>query len=308
MTTDTCAIGVDIGGTKIAAALVTADGAAKSIQKQPTPSSSPPDIIETVAAMCRDLMLSTDAPISGIGIGATGQVDVERGMITYGGDAVRAWAGVRLADEVAQRTGMRVIVDNDVNAMALGEAQFGAGRGINSGLYVMVGTGIGGALVINGELWRGARWSAGEIGHTLVDWRGERRCPCGQMGHLEGYAAGPAMARHYCALTGQPPHGDLRRVAECARDGDTAARDVIVEGARILGLALGGLVSAFDPDVLVISGGVPQLGDLWWQPFEAALRESPVPAAQGVDLRRAALGTGAVLIGAAWLAMARGAA
>ena len=128
------------------------------------------------------------------------------------------------------------------------------------------------------------------------------------MGHLEGYAAGPAMARHYCTLTGQPPHGDLRLVAERARKGDAVARDVIVEGAHILGLALGGLVSAFDPEILVISGGVSELGDLWWQPFEAALRESPVPAAQGVDLRRAALGTDAVLIGAAWLAMERGAA
>lgn len=302
-----CALGVDIGGTKIASAIVTREGQVLHRQHDITPLHDiPAGVIEVVARHCRTLLATAaqeQHPVAGIGVGTAGQVNIDTGAITYAVATLPGWQGAPLAASLRERTGLPVIVDNDVNALAAGEARFGAGRGFNSGLYVAVGTGIGGAVIIQGRPWRGAHWSAGEIGHILVDWQSDRMCNCGQPGHLEAYAAGPAIAQRYHALTSTVGPDDLRPIARRAAQGDATARQVIAEGARILGLALGGMLNVLDPDVLVIGGGVAEMGELWWLPFEAALRECPMPAAQKVALRRAELGVEAVLIGAAWLAL-----
>ncbi len=312
-----CALGVDIGGTKIAAALVDAHGRVTGRQTTPTPVV---DGAAAILAAALDLSRRVLATHSGpkavaVGVGSAGEIDVTRGVVTYASANLPGWAGLDLAAAFTAATGLPAVIDNDVNALAIGECQFGAGRGFRDVLCVAVGTGIGGALVLDGQLRRGANWAAGEIGHLIAAWDGDRVCSCGHRGHLEAYAAGPALAARYRQLATTWPEGsaraqpavadptDLRAVAALARAGDPLARRVIAEGAEILGLCLAGLLDALDPQALVIGGGVTELGNLWWQPLEAALRSNPLPGPAQIPLRRTQLGADSVLIGAAWLAL-----
>jgi glucokinase len=304
MNQSVAAIGIDIGGTKIAAAVVNGAGAVTDLHTVPTPET--PRIIATMAALCRDLLALAQQrgqPIGCVGVGAAGQVNSQAGEIVYAVETLPGWTGTPVAAQLGALVGLPVLVENDVNAVAAGEMRFGAGRGFQRALYAAIGTGIGGALIANGHIEAGAHWSAGEIGHTMIDIERRRMCNCGQAGHLEAYASGPAMARRYCQLTGIAEHRDLRAVTRLAEAGDPQARAAIEEGARIFGLALNGMVSLYDPEVLVIGGGVPEVGPLWWTPFEAALRQGNMPAPKQVALRRAELGWQAALVGAAALAL-----
>jgi glucokinase len=298
-------VGIDIGGTKIAAALVRRNGGCELFREVATPvSDGPLAIMNAVMDLTRVLLEAAARrgwDIVGIGIGTAGQINTQTGIVTYAVDTIPGWAGTEIADQICDRFGLKVAVENDVNAMAIAEMQFGAGHNLQSALYVGVGTGIGGALILDGRLWHGAHWSAGELGHMVAAWDGDRMCNCGQAGHLEAYAAGPAIARRYCQLAGWPESPDLRAVASAAAKGDRLAIQAIAEGAHILGVVLAGLVDVFDPQALIVGGGVAQLDDIWWMPFEQALRANPLPAAKGVKIRRSQLGNQAVVVGAAWL-------
>jgi glucokinase len=292
-------IGIDIGGTKIAGAVVAADGSLQHKTQVPTPQHSE-GVLQAIIDMCRQLQ--THAEISGIGIGTAGLVDFDAGKINYASN-INGWAGTEAAREVSAAVGLPVRVDNDVNAMALGEASFGAGRGYSSGLYVTVGTGIGGAIILDGKLWRGALWTAGEVGHMLADPYSTRMCSCGQAGHLEAIAAGPAMARRYCELTDTPLHHDLRQVVDKAKAGDTIAETVIAESAKVMGRVLAGVLTILDTEILVIGGGVAEVGDLWWQPFVEGVRSDVMMVPQQVIIKAAELGTNANIVGAAALVL-----
>jgi glucokinase len=300
------ALALDIGGTKIAAALVNRQGAVIHRHVRATRADlGAPAILQTAREAGREMLDVAGRyglQVTAIGIGSGGQVDVDRGRISYASDTLPGWSGLPLADEVESSLGLPTFVDNDVNAVALGEHHFGAGRGYQTALYIAIGTGIGGALMQGGQIWRGATWSAGEICHLVVDYDGTRRCSCGAMGHLEAYTSGPAMTLRYRELSGMREHIDLKTVAAYARQGDNHALRAIAEGAQVLGTALGGVLNIFDPEVLVIGGGVPEMGDLWWRHFETALRANPMPGPANVELRAAQLGTDAALAGAAWLA------
>jgi glucokinase len=348
------ALALDIGGSKIAGAIVARDGSLTALRLVPTPArSGPRAVLGAVVELARHVVVDAQARgvgLLGVGVGAAGHVDHDRGAITYASGILPGWAGTAVAAELSATLGLPVVVDNDVNAMALGEGRFGAGRpparqspageatdaGLGrygDGLYVAVGTGVGGALILGGRLWRGATWTGGEIGHLLVDWDGWRLCSCGEPGHLEAYCAGPAIAARYAGLLaeaegrsagpGAPPPSpvaeeghpdltaetgaerpvppDLRQVAGLARLGDPLARQAIAEGGHVLGLGLGGLLNVLDLPLLVIGGGVAELGDLWWPALEAALRANPMPGPARVALRPALLGTHAALAGAACL-------
>lgn len=299
-------IGIDIGGTKIAGALVQRDGQYTSLQQVPTPAQEGPQaVLGATVNLIKSLFaiaVNEGHEVIGIGIGAAGQINIETGEVTYAVETLPGWAGTRIAKPLSEQFGVPVVVDNDVNAMAIAELQYGAGRGLQSSLYAAVGTGVGGALILNGQLWRGTNWSAGELGHVMAVWNGDRICNCGQAGHLEAYAAGPAMARRYAQLRGLEESTDLRPIVSAAKQGDRIAQDVIIEGARILGTVLSGLVNVFDPQALIIGGGVTELGEFWWMPFQNALRANPLPASKKVQIHLAQLGNNVVLIGAAWLA------
>ena len=304
---DARVLAIDIGGTKIAAAVVDPDGGVthKHIVATPATQGARAILEAAIAAgrYARDVASSEGLKVVALGVGTAGHVDRRRGAISYASGTLPGWTGVELVRELRAAFALPVSVENDVNAMALGETQFGAGRQWEDALYITVGTGVGGAVVSDRRLLRGATWTAGEVGHLVVDWNGDRRCSCGQPGHLEAYTSGPAIAERYRELASLDTASDLHVVAERARDGDAVAAQAIVEGAQILGLALGGLLNVLDPQALIVGGGVAELGDIWWQPLEAALRANPMPGPARIPVQRALLGVDAVLIGAAWLAL-----
>src|SRR5919202_3843821 len=301
------ALGIDIGGTKIAAGLVTATGALSHKQVFATPAALGADsILQTAITAGQDVLSAArhaGLDVVAAGAGSAGHVDRRRGTISYAAALLPGWTGLELARELQTALELPVSVENDVNAMALAEAHFGAGRDFRDALYITVGTGIGGALIVDGRLWRGATWTAGELGHLVVDWDGTRRCNCGEPGHLEAYVAGPALAERYRERAGIGHPLDLVAVATRARAGDVLAAETIAEGARILGLALGGLLNVLDPQALIVGGGVAELAGLWGPALQAALRANPMPGPAHIALRPAMLGVDATLIGAAWLAL-----
>lgn len=303
----TTALGIDIGGTKIAAAIVTEHGTIEERRSISTPAlQGGQAVLAATIALGHAVIDAAQArgyTIVAAGIGTAGQVDHTRGAITYASDNLPGWAGIEVAAACTAAFGLPSFVDNDVNTMALGEQRWGAGRSYEDALYITVGTGVGGALILGRKLRRGATWTAGEICHLMVDWDGTRLCSCGRPGHLEAYTSGPAISARYSERSNTAIHPPLAIVAERARAGDTMAREAIEEGARILGLGLSGFLAVLDPQALIIGGGVAQLGDLWWPTLEATLRAGPLPGPANIALRPAQLGVDAGLIGAGCLAL-----
>jgi glucokinase len=284
---------MDIGGTKIAAAYMDETGRIGERRQVATPKQDGESIVQTACELLR-AMQQAHPQAQAVGVGSAGQVDPLSGTIRHAVGTLPGWTGMPLAQRLREAVGLPVFAENDVNAMALGECR-AAEPPIRHALFVAVGTGIGGALLFDGRLWGGQTHSAGELGHALVDMQRARRCTCGDYGHLEAYASGPALARQYDGTD------DLRR-AVIAADHDSRARQIIEDGARLLGWTLAGLLCTVDAGLLIVGGGVAEIGPLWWQPFVEALRQSPMPAARYAEIRRAALGTDAVLYGAAHLA------
>jgi glucokinase len=299
-------IGIDVGGTKIASALVSQEGKCEELHRVATPiGQGASAILSTIREQVKILLKTATTKgheVIAVGIGTAGQVNYNTGVITYAVGTLPDWAGTTLTQQLHASFALPTIADNDVNALAMAELQFGAAQTLNSILCVAVGTGIGGAVILDRQLWRGFHWSAGEIGHIVVDWQGVRMCNCGQRGHLEAYSSGPAMANEYHQRRGLSKSNDLYAIAAAARSGDPVAREVIEEGARILGGALAGLINVIDPEGVIIGGGVAELDAIWWNALEIALRANPLPGPRSVQLLRAQLGVNAVVIGAGALA------
>lgn len=291
------AIGIDIGGTKIAAGIVVPSGEVRSLRIVPTPVAEGPEaVLRTVIDQA--LALLAETAVQAVGIGTAGLVNSETGMIIHANPNLPGWTGMQLGQRVRETVGLPVWVDNDVNALAVGEGRFGAGQGYREIVYVAVGTGIGGALVRNGEIWRGAHYSAGEVAYLVAGWD-ERGRPI----NVEDRASGTALEKQYRLLSGSTERLSLRQITERARSGDALAIKVIEEGARVLGHVLMPLVAAIDPEILIVGGGVPNVGDLWWTPFEQALRDGPLPMLKTFQIAPARLSANAGLVGAGALAL-----
>jgi len=290
-------VGVDLGGTKTAVALVRSDGSIGPRLESPTPAGSGPDaVLDLVSELV--LAAADGAPLAGVGVGTAGIVN-GAGQIISATDTFAGWVGTDVVAGLQRRIAGsgEVVVINDVDAHLLGEAWLGAARGWTSALMVAVGTGVGGAIMMDGRLWRGRRFAAGEIGHVPVPGAEGLRCPCGRDGHLEALSAGPALERAYCAATGL--RIDARQVFARAGAGDQAAATVVRAGAEGLGRAIAGLVTALDPDGVVIGGGVADSGPLWWQPLQDTCRAELVSAFSAVPILPARLGVDAPILGAA---------
>lgn len=307
-------VGIDIGGTKVAAGVVDVDGRVLAELRRSTPSKSPAAVEDTIVAVVREL--DAQHHIAAVGIGAAGFVDADRASVLFSPHL--AWRNEPLREALTQRLGLPVVVDNDANAAAWGEWRFGAGIGELHLLCVTLGTGIGGGMVVGGAVYRGKYGMAGEFGHMQV-MPGGHRCECGNRGCWEQYASGSALVREARELivADSPVAYRLRDLAggdtaaltgplvtEAAMEGDPAAVELIAEMGQWLGVGLANLSAAFDPGCIVIGGGVSEAGDLLLDPAREAYRRTLTGRGFRPETRivRAQLGPSAGMIGAADLA------
>ncbi|MER5846708.1 ROK family protein [Streptomyces sp. NPDC002012] len=294
-------IGLDLGGTKIAAALFGADGAVLARHTRPTPAQDGAtavlDALAEAAAAVDPERLAT-----ALGIAAAGVVDPRTGMVTSATDSIRGWAGTALGAGLADRSGYPVACDNDVRATAGPElaAQTADGSGHGSLLFVAVGTGVGGAIAVDGRMLHGAAGIAGHLGHLPSPEAAGMPCTCGATGHLEVIASGPGIAAHYERLTGAPVDR-LETVAARAARGEAAAVRVITTGAAATGHVLGGLANALGPDRVVVGGGVPRIGPLYGKALTAAFTAELMPPLRGLVPEAPRFGADAAVLGAAAL-------
>lgn len=298
---------VDLGGTKTAACLVDRAGHCGPLLTRPTPAmEGPAAVLDHVAALIRDLKpadLGADAAPVAVGVGAAGVIDHATGTVVSATRAIADWPGTPIAAQLSRRLdGLPVLVDNDVNAHAAGEAWLGAGRGHARVFMIAVGTGVGGGLIMDGHPVRGAHHVAGEIGHVPTRGAEHLTCACGRPGHIEALAAGPGMLHHYHHLGGHAQVRDTRELIARAQAGEKLATRTVRDAATALGRTLAGVATLLDPDVLVIGGGLANVGPIWWTPMEQTLRAEVIDALDHLPVLPAELGGQAALVGAAHLA------
>ena len=310
-------IGIDVGGTKVAAGVVDEDGRVLVSTRRPTPSSSPEHVEETIAAVVTELRREHE--VEAVGIGAAGFIDAERSTVLFAPNL--AWRNEPLRDAVSKLVDLPVVVENDANAAAWAEHRFGAGVGEPDLVCVTVGTGIGGGIVLDGRLHRGRHGIGAELGHMQVVPDG-RRCGCGQRGCWEQYCSGRALlheAREIAdvqpdygarllALGGGEPEGiEAVEVTQAANEGDPAALACFEEIGGWLGQGLADVAALLDPGVFVIGGGVADAGDLLLEPARRAFdkRLTGTGYRPVAEVRLARLGNEAGLVGAADLARVR---
>jgi glucokinase len=285
------AVGVDLGGTKLAAGVVDESGAVVARARRDTPE-GPEAVVEAVV----DLIGELDAAQLPVGIGAAGFVDSRRRRVLFAPNL--GWQDVPFADLVAARLNAPVVLENDANAAAWAEARFGAGAGVPDLVLVTVGTGIGGGIVLGGALVRGGFGIAAELGHfPLV--RDGRPCPCGQAGCWEQYASGGALTR-------AARERGVDDVAAACRAGDATALGCLAEVGTWLGAGLAAVAAVLDPQLILVGGGVVENGDRLLDPARAEFRRRlPATGHRPVaEIRAAQLGPAAGLVGAADLARA----
>jgi glucokinase len=304
--------GVDVGGTKLLAVATTEKGEIVAKRREPT-AAGPDAILSAVAGAVADLV-AAEPDIAAVGVGLPGLVDLG-GTVHYSPN-LPGFVGVAARERLAAACSIPVVVDNDANLAALGEVLHGAGRGHRDVLVVTLGTGIGGGLIVNGAEYRGGFGLAAEIGHFTVDPDGPR-CACGAPGHWEAIASGTALGRRgrEWAARGDAPSvlaradgvvdaitGHEIRLAALAGEADGLA--ILAEHAWAVALGLGGLINILDPEVVVISGGLVDLGELLLGPLRAVLPEYVEGAAHRAvpPVLAAALGEHAGAVGAAALA------
>lgn len=287
-------VGVDIGGSKISAGLVTPAGEILWTRSVATPA-APAAILAEVKRLCHELIAGFQGEIAAIGIGSAGMVDSKRGRVIHANDNLPGWTGTALS-ALDIGGGLPILAENDARALAYGEAKMGAGKDYRSLLCVTVGTGIGGGIILDGEIWRGPNYSAGEIGYLVVGWAGDTPII------LDQFVSGPGIEGAYRAATGAEDRIPLTEIARRAYAGEFIAAQTIKDKARQLGIILGGFVAAINPAALVLGGGVTQIGELWWGAFEGAFRDSVPSLLCSTPILRAKLGEEAVLLGAGLLA------
>lgn len=295
-TTTSVAIGIDIGGTKIAVGLVTGAGElVRPPERIPTPRGAAA-ILDAIDELTRRVAGSgSDHPIV-VGIGSAGTFSAE-GVVIAATDVIPGWAGTALAAHVTAFTSLPAFALNDVQAAAVGELRLGDLRDVPTGLLVAVGTGIGGAYVAQSGVVIGRSGIAGSIGHIQASRITGRRCTCGGVDHPEAYASGPAMERAYALETGVT--ADLVAIAAAAATGEPAAVRVLQDGADILGAALASMTQALDPHLIVLGGGVVDIGSRYVDAVRRAYAESSAPGTTVAPVVTAKLGPASVVIGAA---------
>jgi len=308
-------LAIDLGGTKIIAAIISHQGQVMAKEYHPTlADEGPQSVIDRILSAIDHLLRVRNmgsSQLHSISIAAAGAIDLDQGVITISPN-LPGWHDIPLRDIVRKECGVNTFLINDANAAALGEHHFGAGRGVNNLIYLTVSTGIGGGIIINGELYSGPCGSAGEIGHMTIDING-LRCSCGNVGCLEMLASGTAVAREAIRRISQGEESTLTEMVEgkidnitaekvgvAAQGGDSLALEVISKAATYLGVGMVNVVNIFNPEMIIVGGGVAQIGDLFLEPARQVVKERAFQlSAQAVSIVPAQLGDNAGLLGAA---------
>jgi glucokinase len=321
MTHKTLFIGIDLGGTKISTALV--DAAGKIIARdycETRAAEGQKAVVERMLDAAYQVMSKAGlAPsqVTAVGVGSPGPIDARTGVLTATPN-LPGWKNVPLKQLIEEALGITTFLENDANAAALGEHRFGAGRGVQNMIYVTASTGIGGGLILNGQLYSGTTGAAGEIGHmTVLPWG--PYCGCGNRGCLEALASGTAIAREGRELVrrgvptliaelaaGHPERVTAKLVAKAADKGDIEAQEILAEAMTYLGVGMASLVNLFNPELIVIGGGLTNMGEGLFGPVRRAIeRRAFTAAARAVNVVPAELGDDVGVLGAVAAAMAQ---
>ncbi len=312
-------LGIDLGGTNIKSGVVDDSGRVLSSVSRPTDVDEGPEagidhLAEAGHNALKEAGLAWDA-IAGVGLGSPGTMDLEAGLLLDPPN-LRGWENLPIRDLLSRRLGKKVIFQNDGNAAAYGEYWIGAGQGVRSLVMFTLGTGIGGGVVIDGEILEGRHSHGAEYGHIIVEMDGGRVCSCGQKGHLEAYASATAMVKRAhevlagdasaSALRKVVPHDlDSRLIAESAAAGDALAVHLMNETARYLAVGAVSMMHTIDPDLVLFGGGMTNAGDPLLEEIRRNIRRMafPIPAAK-TRIEFARLGGEAGFVGAAGWARA----
>jgi glucokinase len=308
---DACVIGVDLGGTKLLAGTVDAE---LRVHHRAYRLSRPEAVVETIVEAVEEAREAATGEVLAVGVGVPCLVEPATGAVMACNHF--GLLDVPLRDLLAERIGLPLVVDNDATAALVAEWRYGAARGARTAIVLTIGTGVGGAMLIDGHIVRGASGAAGELGHIVIDENGPP-CPgnCPNNGCLESFVSGPALAREGRVRAEAEPESGLGRalaagrvvtgplVTELAHDGDAAARAAIETLGRHLGTGMTSLVNALNPEVIVVGGGLVAAGDLLLAPARAVVAERAlVPARDQVRIVPARFGDESGMLGAAALA------
>jgi glucokinase len=318
MTKERYIVGVDLGGTNIVAGAMPFDGSREYAMRTGLSKvvEGPQGVVARIAAMVEEVIAQTMSEtgasrdqFAGVGIGSPGPLNRETGVVISAHNL--KFYDFPLRDELSKLVGLPATLDNDARCATLGEHWRGAARGVKNVLGMTIGTGIGGGLILDGKLYHGASDVAGEIGHMTIDSTG-RRCTCGNYGCLEAYASGPAIAERArealegnedsmlpSLVSGEVKNITAQTVFEASKKGDAVAREVVRDTARFLGTGISNLINIFNPDMVVIAGGVTQAGDALFEPLRAEVRRRAFkPAVDACQIVPGALPLSAGMVGA----------
>jgi glucokinase len=307
-----CVIGVDLGGTKLLAGVVDEDLTVHHRANRRARGVDEAEVLDTIVGAVREVRDASELPIAGVGFGIPSLVDPVNG--TAMSTVHLPLRDVPFRDVMAERLGVPVWVDNDANGALLAEHRAGAAAGASHAVMLTLGTGIGGAIIIDGRLMRGARGGAGEFGHTVVDPDGIR-CDCGSIGCLETMVSGRALGRAADLAAAQAPDSRLGRakaagreitgmlVTELAHDGDPVARGVVGAMGELLGIGISNVVNVLNPEIVVVGGGVVAAGELLLEPARRVVRERALVPSREVRIVPARFGEESGMLGAALLAL-----
>lgn len=297
-------LGLDVGGTKMRVVAVAAEqsttiGAVVYEKTVSTNASRNQPLIHRIVALISDVLdeLSLNYRVRAIGVGSAGVID--HGRVVEATSLLPGWKGTNIEGVLSSRFAVPVTALNDVHAAAICESKFGAGAGYGIVLHVMVGTGIGGAVTVNGELQRGATGACGSIGHMPSRFTTYARCTCGGIDHIEAHASGSGIEREYAEAAHLATPLRVKEIARLAADGDKTAHAFLETRFVALGEVLGGAVNLIDPDIVILGGGVANLGERFMVPVNAGLRSSVLPSQHEIPVVRASDNDRQVSIGAA---------
>jgi glucokinase len=317
MSEERIAVGVDLGGTKIHTVVATAAGRVLGEDRRPTLAIEGPEaVVARIAASVRAACEAASIPldrVDGVGISSPGPCDPKRGLVTNAPN-LPGFVDVPITRLVSEALSLPVLLENDANAACYGEFRFGAGRGKRHIVYVTLGTGVGGGIIIDGKIYEGASGAAGEVGHIIVDPDGPL-CNCGARGCVEAFASGPAIAREAKRAIAEGRSALLAQLAgealptsetvlEAAQQNDPVAREIITRAGYYLGIGLIGILNCLNPEALILGGGLIALGDLYLQPaINTAKSATFEQIMSDVVITIATLGSRSGAVGAAALVM-----